>query len=129
MLINTRTHGVLDYAMGLVLIAVPFVLGFQVDAPESWVPIALGVGAILYSLLTNYELGAIRVLPMPVHLLLDGLSGALLAASPWLFQFSDTVWMPHLILGLAEMAAATLTERTPSFEPSSRIGTHSASRM
>jgi hypothetical protein len=42
------------------------------------------------------------------------MSGALLAASPWLFGFADRVSTPHLVLGIFEMAAAVMTQRTGS---------------
>ena len=112
--IDTKTHGLMDYAMGLVLIAAPFVLGFADGGAAMWVPIVLGAGALLYSLMTDYELGIVRMIPMPVHLGLDAMSGLLLAASPWLFGFSELVWVPHLILGILEVGAAALTQRTPN---------------
>jgi hypothetical protein len=112
-LIPTRIHGYLDYLMGVVLIASPWVFDFADGGVEQWLPIILGAGVILYSLLTDYELGAMRVIPMPFHLLLDVASGALLAASPWLFGFDDEIWAPHLILGLLEVGAGLLTSRTP----------------
>ena len=120
--IDTKTHGVMDYVMGMVLIAAPFVLGFADGGAAMWVPIILGAGALLYSLMTDYELGAIRMIPMPVHLGLDAMSGLLLAASPWLFGFSEMVWMPHVILGIAEIGAAALTQRTPRLEHSHARG-------
>ena len=52
----TRIHGIIDYAMGAVLIVLPFVMGFG-RGPQVWVPVILGVGAIVYSLMTDYELG------------------------------------------------------------------------
>jgi ABC-type uncharacterized transport system permease subunit len=64
----------------------------------------LGIGLIVYSLFTNYELGIWKVAPMAVHNLIDIAAGALLAASPWLFGFADNsanVWVPHLVVGLA----------------------------
>jgi threonine/homoserine efflux transporter RhtA len=68
---------------------------------------------LLYSLLTDYELGAIRAIPMSLHLVLDFAGGVVLAASPWIFRFSDEVWVPHLVLGLVEIGTALLTERHP----------------
>ncbi|HEV2132381.1 MAG TPA: SPW repeat protein [Longimicrobiaceae bacterium] len=112
----TRIHGVLDYAMGALLIALPWLLGFAQGGAETWVPVALGAGAIGYSLFTDYELGVVRRIQMPVHLWLDGAAGLLLAVSPWLFGFDQQVWMPHLILGILEMGAALFTDTLPGYE-------------
>ena len=114
--IPTRAHGFLDYLMGALLIVAPWLFGFAAGGAETWVPVVLGVGALLYSLLTDYELGAAKVLSMSAHLWLDVLSGSLLAVSPWLFGFSDFVFWPHLILGLLEVAAAITTRRVPSYK-------------
>jgi hypothetical protein len=112
-MIPTRVHGILDYLVGALLILAPFILGFADGTAAQWVPIILGAGAILYSLLTNYELGVAKAIPMPVHLGLDIASGLLLAASPWLFGFADRVWLPHVIVGAAEIIIAALTQRHP----------------
>jgi hypothetical protein len=56
----------------------------------------------------------IRVIPMRTHLALDTASGLLLAASPWLFGFVESVYLPHLIMGAFEIGAAAMTRRTPS---------------
>lgn len=122
--ITTRVHGYLDYAMGALLIAMPWLLGFDMNGPETWIMVALGIGAILYSLFTNYELGAFRMIPMTGHLWLDFFSGLLLAASPWLFGFADYVWAPHLILGVMEMGAAGFTVPTPVGGTVEPRGTH-----
>ncbi|MBV9774576.1 MAG: hypothetical protein JO040_11535, partial [Gemmatimonadetes bacterium] len=68
------------------------------------------------SLFTDYELGAVRRLQMPVHLWLDGLGGILLAASPWIFGFDQTVWIPHVAAGAFEVLAALVTNTIPSYE-------------
>jgi len=41
-------------------------------------------------------------------------AGAVLAASPWVFGFADVVWVPHVILGLTELAAAFVTKTSPA---------------
>lgn len=120
--IDTKTHGIMDYLMGIVLIAAPFLLGFADGGAAMWVPIILGASALVYSLMTNYELGFVRVLPMPVHLALDAMSGVLLAISPWLFGFSEQVWIPHVLFGLLELGAAAMTQRSPTF---AHVGSHS----
>jgi hypothetical protein len=111
--IPTRVHGILDYLMGVVLIIAPWLLDFDSDA-AIWVPVILGAGAIVYSLLTDYELGVVRRIPMSTHLILDMLSGTILAASPWLFGFADEVWVPHVILGLLEIGAGLMTQLVPA---------------
>ncbi len=112
--IPTRAHGFMDYSVGALLIAAPWLLGFRRDSVESLVPIALGAGVLAYSLFTDYELGAVRKIDMPVHLGLDAASGALLAASPWIFGFSDRVRVPHLALGLLELGTAAVSRTIPS---------------
>lgn len=111
--IPTRVHGMVDYAMGALLIVAPWLLGFAAGGAETWVPVILGLGAIGYSLFTDYELGLVRRIPMRTHLGLDAGSGVVLAASPWLFGFAELVYLPHLILGLVEIGAALTTRTTP----------------
>ncbi|WP_207538996.1 SPW repeat domain-containing protein [Sabulicella rubraurantiaca] len=111
--ISTRTHGVLDYLTGLLLIVVPYLLGFADGTAAQYVPQALGVLLLGSSIMTDYELGLMRMIPMPVHLTMDIAMGVLLAASPWLFGFADRVFWPHLLVGLFEIAAGLMTRTTP----------------
>ena len=111
--ISTRTHGVLDYVVGALLIVVPYILGFADGTAAQWVPQALGLVAIGGALMTDYELGVMRVMPMPVHLMIDIGSGALLALSPWLFGFADKVFWPHLLVGIMEIGAGLMTRTVP----------------
>ena len=111
--LSTKIHGVLDYLVGLFLMISPWLLNFNRGGAETWVPVVLGAGALVYSLMTDYELGPFKVLSMPAHLALDLMSGVVLAASPWLFGFADYVYLPHLILGIAEIGASLFTSKTP----------------
>lgn len=114
--IPTRVHGVLDYLTGGLLMAVPSLLGIKDEGWQARLPVALGAGAIAYSLLTDYELGVVKMIPMPVHLGLDATNGTLLAASPWLFGFNKRTRAPYLALGLFEVAAASMSQTTPGGE-------------
>lgn len=111
--ISTRTHGVIDYLMGVLLIASPWLFDFDRGGAETWVPVILGAGVILYSLVTDYEISATRKLSLRTHLMLDMIGGAFLAVSPWLFGFDDFVYLPHLLLGIAEIAVALFTHNVP----------------
>ena len=112
-IIPTRFHGVLDYAMGALLIVAPYLLGFADGTAAQYVPQAVGLATLLMSLVTDYELSIVKLIPMPVHLGVDVASGLLLALSPWLFGFADRVFWPHLILGVAEVGAALMTQTRP----------------
>ncbi len=112
-MISTKAHGYLDYIMGVVLIIAPWVLDFDAGGAETWIPVIIGAAVILYSLCTNYELGATDAISMTTHLWLDGISGAFLALSPWLFGFDDFVFWPHLILGVSEILAALCAKHVP----------------
>lgn len=113
-IISTKTHGILDYLMGIVLIASPWIFNFANGGAEQWIPIIVGAGALVYSLMTDYEMGIVKTIPMKTHLNIDLMSGIFLAVSPWLFGFSDEVVAPHLILGILEIGAALMTKTTPS---------------
>lgn len=114
--IPTRVHGMLDYLIGILLIAAPWLFDFADGGAEQWIPVALGAGLIVYSLLTNYELAVARIIPMPVHLGLDVVAGLFLAVSPWLFGFDDNVWIPHVVVGVVDILAALTTETVPADE-------------
>src|SRR4051812_35376136 len=83
--ITTRTHGMLDYAFGLVLMASSWFLPFG-EATDARIAFALGLATLAYSAMTDYEFAAIRILPFSVHLFLDILVGIMLLGAPLHFQ-------------------------------------------
>jgi hypothetical protein len=111
--LSTKVHGVMDYLMAVILIAAPWLFNFYRGGAETWVPVILGVGLILYSLITNYEYSISNLISMRTHLTLDILSGIFLALSPWLFGFNEFVYLPHLVLGMVEVAAGLMTQTSP----------------
>jgi SPW repeat len=108
--IERKTHGYLDYIVGFLLILAPWMLGFAEGGSETLVPVVLGAATIIYSFLTKYELGAVRVIPFRAHLVIDFMSGLFLALSPWIFGFSDRVYLPHVVAGLMELAVVLFTD-------------------
>jgi len=107
--ISSRAHGVLDYAVGALLILAPYLLGFADDEPARNAAWIVGGGALLYSLFTAYELSIAKLVPYRVHLGLDVAAGIFLAASPWLMNFADRIVAPHLIVGLLEIGVALMS--------------------
>lgn len=111
--IDTITHGYLDYMMGVFLIAAPFMFDLESENMEGAVFIMFGVLTIAYTVLTSYELGLVKIIPMKTHLFLDVLSGIILASSPWIFGFANSIYLPYLILGLVEIGAGLMTNPNP----------------
>jgi hypothetical protein len=110
-------HGLLDYPVGAVLIAAPWIFGFS-DAGDgaAAVPIVIGALILLQSVMTNYELGLLRVLPLRTHLMMDVVLGVLLAISPFVLGFYDegaNAWIPHVVVGLGLIGSGLMTQ-TPS---------------
>lgn len=117
--VPTQVHGIFDYIGGIALISAPFLFGFfSVGGIAVILPMVLGVGLIVYSLLTRYELGipAIKFIPMPLHLVFDFVAAALLAVSPFLFGFyhdAPNVWLPHLISGIVVILLVLVSQTQP----------------
>ena len=112
-LIPTKAHGYIDYATAASLMTLPLIFSGKKKGVETWLPVVMGAGVVVQSLLTAYEMGAKDSLKMKNHLRLDYLQGALLAASPFLFGFRKRSWVHHLAVGLSELAVAFLTTPKP----------------
>jgi hypothetical protein len=108
----SSAHGVIDYLMGLMLLAAPNLLGFADGSAAEWVPRAAGVLVLGLSLTTDYEAGLVTLVPFQAHLWMDAVLAAGLIASPWLFGFASgpsSDWMPHVVLGVAELLVVGIT--------------------
>jgi hypothetical protein len=114
--IDTKTHGYMDYIMGVFLLASPSLFELDKTGMQSTIFYISAAAVFVYSILTHYEVGLVKIIPMKIHLLLDVLSGILLAASPWLFNFHETVYGPHLVLGIIEISTALLSSSRPMRE-------------
>ena len=111
--ISTTLHGVLDYVTGATLVGARTALGLDGDSPTTKLLRAAGAGHVLYSLLTNYELGLVKLVPMRAHLLADAAGALGLVAAPWLlgtFGGDKREWIPPLAFGLYELGAVALTD-------------------
>ncbi len=111
--IPTRTHGVIDYVVGVVLILAPYLLGFADGAGAQYVFQIIGVATIAVASITDYELGLSRLVPMGAHLNGDLGAGGLLIVAPWAFGFADLVYWPYLIFGALAIGVALTTRTVP----------------
>ncbi|MFN7140594.1 MAG: SPW repeat protein [Limisphaerales bacterium] len=127
-MIPTYIHAIFDYLGGAILLFAPNIFGFaDVGGAAVWVPRIIGAIVILQSIMTNYELGLFKVLPMRMHLMNDYIASAILALSPWIFGFSNlplNAWMPHLIAGVGIFIFTLLTQREPRNVPVHHVHGH-----
>jgi len=119
-IIPTKVHGVLDYLSGIALLFAPELFNFtQVGGAAVLIPRVLGVAILGMALLTRYELGLVKLIPMPVHLVIDVIAAVFLAASPFVFNFTNNpanVWLPHVVVGVGYFVISLLTQTEPHIE-------------
>ena len=109
--ISTKLHGVLDYLTGAQLIAAPEVIGL--NGRGAMALRASGAAHAAYSAFTDYELGAVRAIPMRAHLVADAVGALVLAASPWMTgsaREGTKGWLPHVFFGVYELGAVALSD-------------------
>jgi hypothetical protein len=100
MKINTKLHAILDYALAFLLL-LPWIVTFNAKSPDSILFFFLGSIIIIYSLMTDYELGMVKLIPMKAHLAFDFVSGLILVLTPLLFDmYSYYMYWPAM-LGVA----------------------------
>lgn len=107
-IIPTRLHGLVDYLWGVSLIVLPFLL--EIPRPAAWFLAGLGVFALIYSMSTDDELGFVRFLRIRFHLVLDGILGLTLLATPWLVGLPEHMRLPTCVLGGLALASSLTTK-------------------
>ena len=102
--ISRFVHGAIEYAVGVLLIAAPFLFSFEASAAVA-LSIIAGVLVLVMAASTDGPTSLVNSIPIPAHLLLDVGLVAVLVASPFLFGFHDesapTAFF--IILGVAHL--------------------------
>jgi hypothetical protein len=113
--VDATLHGVVDYNAGaLLLTAFPKLANIEGTRAARQIRTA-GAIHLGYSMLTDYPLGVIRLLPFKVHLALDAVGALALAATPFVtgqFMKGRRQWVPHVALCMFELASLAITDPT-----------------
>jgi hypothetical protein len=118
---STKTHGVIDYVASGIFAILPKAAGFS--SKVTALLEATAGSAAMYSAITNYELGMVKMLPMKAHLALDALSGGMLLGAAMIFDDEDEAARATLAgIGLFEIAAALTTQTRSTTEQRSQAG-------
>lgn len=114
--ISSKVHTIIGLAVGVILLFAPQLFGFSDHETATSVTMAVGVFIILSELITTSRISPLKLVPMRIHLVLDYLTGVFLAVSPWVFGFSEVVWVPHLLVGILVVGYAAFTDPTVDVE-------------
>src|SRR5215212_6708885 len=91
-ILSTRAHGVIGSLAIAAAATAPALLKLE-DVPVSARALRLWTaGTVWLTALTDFELGVVRVLPMPAHLAIDALAGPAVAATRWLTGSARRGW-------------------------------------
>lgn len=106
-IINTKLHGILDYITSFILI-LPWIVNYFPTEKDTWVLGAIGGVIFMYSFITDYEFGLIKVINMKTHLVLDIVIALLLIMSPKIWDFEHYSNWP-VIVGFTGLFIAILS--------------------
>ena len=113
--ITKKVHSYLDYPVVLSLIGLPFLLKLGDSSPLAlWLSVGSGIAALVLTLLTDHQLGVIRVLSYRLHLTVDFLVAAIFLAAPFIVKFSSIDAWYYWLNGAALMLVVRLHRPEPA---------------
>ncbi len=87
--ITPTLHGVADYTAGLGLMVAPFLLNLGESSNLAiWFSVITGIAVFAASLLTDYKLSLLRVIPFQGHLAIDLLVAVTFMILPFALGFT-----------------------------------------
>jgi hypothetical protein len=126
--ISTRNHVIMGFIVSVILFFAPNIFGFNDNGgAAAWVPRIVAIVLFLSELVTDNGMSLIGLIPMRLHLMMDGVAGIFLAVSPWLFGFykqGANAWLPPLIIGLIYTGTALMTRTAPDRRASTSRRVH-----
>lgn len=107
---NPTIHGVLDYVLALAFVVAPGLVGFSDNAAS--LSMLIGIVYLGASLLTRYPLGAIKMIPFPVHGAIEAIMAASWIAMPWVLGFAGDAAARNFFVaaGIGLLAVVALTD-------------------
>jgi hypothetical protein len=86
--ITKQIHAYLDYPVAFALIGLPFLLSLGSSNPLAFqLSVGTGIAALILTILTDHQLGLVRVISYQIHLMVDLLVGIVFVLAPFIFSF------------------------------------------
>lgn len=113
--ISPSLHGILDYMVDITLISVPLIFNFRaISDTVFWVPIAIGLSNLLYSLFTVYSRSLVPLIPFYLHLFFDFMAGLILLALAFSLPLEGFVKLFYIAMGGGIILATLFTNPNES---------------
>jgi hypothetical protein len=109
--ISRKAHGIMDYVFAVVVAASPWIFGFAHEQAAPQIALACGIVTAMYSLLTNYEMGVVPLIPFAGHRFFDFAVAIALAGSSWHFKMRGVAAVVFTVLGIIGIIAAVMAPR------------------
>ena len=107
--VTKQIHAYLDYPVAVALMVLPFVLGLGNSNPLALqLSVGTGVAAFILTLLTDHQLGAYRIIPYQIHLVVDALVGIVFVSAPFVLSFQGLDAYYYWINGAAVLTVVSL---------------------
>lgn len=98
--ITKQIHAFLDYPVALSLIALPFLLNLGASNPLAiGLSVATGIAAFLLTLLTDHQLGVVKIIPYKSHLIVDFMVAIVFLIAPFIFSFEGLDAYYYWVIG------------------------------
>lgn len=110
--LSAKPHGVMDYTLGVFLLVSPWLFGFNdVSTAATLNMVVIGVLVLGLSLITDYPLGVLKLVPFPIHGIIEASTAVFLLASPWIVGFTQVLPARNiaLIAAVLWLAGVALT--------------------
>jgi hypothetical protein len=103
-------HGVIDYLVGALLVAAPFVLGFDDDTATASA-IAAGVAVLVVAAASDLPTALATSIPRAIHVMLDYVLAIAVIAAPFVLGFSDdgTATPTFVVIGVLHLLQTIAT--------------------
>jgi hypothetical protein len=108
--INNKMHGVLDFVTVIAFALIPTIFGLA--GIPAYLSYALAVIHLLMTLITNFEFGVLKAIPLKFHKFVEMAVGPVLIVIPWILGFSNDMksrWV-FIALGIVIILVGQFSE-------------------
>lgn len=107
--VTKQIHAFLDYPVAFALIGLPFLFGLGSSNPLAFqLSVATGVAALILTILTDHQLGVIRIISYNIHLMVDFLVGIVFVLAPFILSFEGLDAYYYWINGAAVLFVVSM---------------------